>query len=84
MRLFGEGIFTGHRIIPFPARKEKKDLEPALGYCAYCDRTHDERVNVLTLTSEHIIADALGCGIELPAASCAVCQKVTAEFNAQS
>lgn len=61
-------------------RKKKERLKP-LGCCAYCGRSQDKHGKPLALTSEHIIAEALGCGIELPEASCSDCQRVTSEFE---
>lgn len=79
-RIFQEGTFKSERTIAFPAQKKKEQLQP-LRCCAYCGRKHDEQGTLLALTSEHIIAEALGCGIELPEASCSDCQRVTAEFE---
>ncbi|WP_035677782.1 hypothetical protein [Bradyrhizobium liaoningense] len=79
-RIFQEGTFRRGRTIAFPAQKKKEQLKP-LGCCAYCGRSQDEQGQPLALTSEHVIAEALGCGIELPEASCSDCQRVTSEFE---
>lgn len=78
--MFGEGTFQGRHLIAFPAQKRREHLR-ALGRCAYCGRSQDQNGDPLTLTSEHIIADALGGGIEVPEASCSDCQRVTSEFE---
>ncbi len=79
-RMFAEGRFTGQRLIAFPAQKRREALH-ALGCCAYCGRANDQHGFALPLTSEHVIAEALGCGLELPQASCFDCQRVTSEFE---
>ena len=79
-RMYREGIFTSEHIIAFPAQKRNERLKP-LGCCAYCGRSQDENGGPLTLTSEHIIAEALGCGVELPESSCSDCQRVTSDFE---
>lgn len=79
-RIFHEGRFVGSQRLDFPAAKKRVRLD-ALKRCAYCDRDKDDRGQALKLTSEHIIPEALGAGIEVPEASCADCQHVTAEFE---
>lgn len=79
-RVFTQGEFAGEHIIRFPAIKKREYLAK-LGACAYCGRTHDDQGNALKLTSEHIIPEALGAGIEFPDASCSDCQRVTAEYE---
>ncbi|UTD27522.1 HNH endonuclease [Bradyrhizobium sp. WD16] len=78
--MYREGTFSKEHTIAFPAQKKKVRLKP-LGCCAYCGRSQDEHGKPLVLTSEHIIAEALGCGIEVPEASCSDCQRVTSEFE---
>ncbi len=79
-RLFPEGRFSGEYIEAFPAFKVKHKLRPH-GRCVYCGRAKDDTGNTLKLTSEHIIPEFLGAGLELPDASCAECQKVTSGFE---
>lgn len=64
----------------FPEVKIRTKLQP-LGRCAYCGRTHDDLGAPLKLTSEHIIPEFLGAGIELPGSSCSVCQGSTSKFE---
>ncbi|OWV69645.1 hypothetical protein ATY77_21000 [Rhizobium sp. R634] len=79
-RMFEEGTIEGTHIRAFPAIKKKENL-PALGQCVYCHRKADDNGKPLKLTSEHVIPEFLGVGLELPAASCAECQKATADFE---
>lgn len=76
MRLFAQGEFTGEHVERLPAIKRRKRLED-LGYCAYCGQIADSSGNKIELSSEHIIPEFLGSGLELPASSCAACQKAT-------
>ena len=79
-RMFAEGSFTGEHLEAFPASKVKRKLPP-FGRCVYCGRKKDESGNALKLTSEHIIPEFFGAGLELPRASCADCQDVTSRFE---
>lgn len=79
-RMFAEGKFRGEHLEAFPAAKAKHKLKP-FGRCVYCGRDQDDVGIPLTLTSEHIIPEFLGAGLELPDASCADCQKVTSGFE---
>lgn len=79
-RMFAEGTFEGTHTHVFPAVKKKGNL-PAAGRCVYCRRQADKEGNPLKLTSEHIIPEFLGAGLELPAASCPECQMATADFE---
>ena len=79
-RMFEEGVFDGIHTHVFPAIKKKENLPPA-GRCVYCHRQTDEDGKPLKLTSEHVIPEFLGAGLELPAASCSECQLTTAEFE---
>ncbi|WP_378946645.1 hypothetical protein [Mesorhizobium sp. ANAO-SY3R2] len=79
-RMFAEGRFRGEHLEVFPAVKASHILRP-MGYCVYCLRDKDGAGNVLKLTSEHIIPEFFGAGLELPDASCADCQKVTSKFE---
>jgi hypothetical protein len=79
-RMFAEGTFRGEHLQSFPAQKTKSTLQ-ALGGCAYCGRCQDEQGQSIKLTSEHIIPEFLGAGLELPEASCVDCQKVTSTFE---
>ncbi|WP_152565922.1 hypothetical protein [Devosia riboflavina] len=76
MRLFAQGDFTGEHLERLPAIKTRRRLED-LGYCAYCGQSDDSVGNEIALSSEHIIPEFLGSGLELPASSCAACQKAT-------
>lgn len=76
MRLYQHGTFAGEKLEPFPAIKQKRKLQP-FGRCIYCGRSHDADGARLALTSEHIIPEFLGAGLELPTASCHDCQKIT-------
>ena len=79
-RMFAEGTFHGEHLEAFPPTKAKRELAP-LGRCAYCSCEKDSHGLSLKLTSEHIIPEFLGAGLELPSASCASCQKVTSTFE---
>ncbi|MEX2697082.1 hypothetical protein [Rhizobium mongolense] len=79
-RMYREGFFSGQALCSFPAIKEKRKLA-ALGCCAYCGRTRDPNGKLLELTSEHVIPEFLGAGLELPEASCADCQTATSGFE---
>lgn len=79
-RMFAEGKFSGEHLLTFPAQKTNSKLA-AFGRCVYCGRDKDEHGQPLRLTSEHVIPEFLGAGLELPAASCAACQKTTATFE---
>lgn len=79
-RIFPEGVFFGKQLIAFPAVK-KKEMLKSFGRCVYCGRSHDAQGKAIKLTSEHVISEALGCGTEVPEASCLDCQLVTAEFE---
>lgn len=76
MRFFAQGEFTGEHVERLPAIKTRKRLG-RLGYCAYCGQSVDSSGNQIELSSEHIIPEFLGSGLELPASSCAECQKAT-------
>lgn len=79
-RMFAEGVFRAKHLLTFPAQKTKGKME-AFGRCIYCARQKDEHGQPLRLTSEHIIPEFLGAGLELPDASCPTCQKITATFE---
>jgi len=79
-RMFEEGTFHGEHLEAFPARKVTRKLKP-FGRCVYCGRDRDEHGAPLKLTSEHVIPEYLGAGLELPQATCADCQKNTSEFE---
>ncbi|MHA6689312.1 hypothetical protein [Devosia sp. A449] len=78
--MFAEGMFDGEHLEAFSAVKTRKDL-PGFGSCVYCGRDHDSEGNALKLTSEHVIPEFLGAGLELPDASCHDCQKATSRFE---
>jgi len=80
-RMFAEGVFHGEHLQIFPSQKTKGKLA-AFGRCVYCGRDQDENGLPLKLTSEHVIPEFLGAGLELPDASCPTCQSVTATFEA--
>lgn len=78
--MFAEGTFRGEHQESFSSIKNKRKLS-SFGRCVYCGR-HDDADGVpLKLTSEHIIPEYLGAGLELPEASCSDCQTVTGEFE---
>jgi hypothetical protein len=79
-RLYDEGQFFGENLEAFPPVKTKKHLPP-FGRCVYCNRYCDTSGVPLKLTSEHIIPEFLGAGLELPVASCAECQKFTSSVE---
>lgn len=79
-RMYQEGTFHGEHLEVFPAKKVKRFLQP-FNRCVYCGRDKDERGESLKLTSEHVIPEYLGAGLEMPAASCLECQKITSEFE---
>lgn len=78
--MFAEGKFDGDHLEAFSPVKTKKDL-PGFGSCVYCGRGQDSEGNALKLTSEHVIPEFLGAGLELPEASCLDCQKATCKFE---
>lgn len=80
-RTFAEGKFKGEHLEAFSAVKTRKDL-PGFGSCVFCGRNRDSDGNALKLTSEHVISEFLGAGLELPDASCNDCQKTTSRFEA--
>ncbi|MER8567718.1 HNH endonuclease [Mesorhizobium sp. M0924] len=75
-----EGRFFGEYLEDFPAQKVRSKL-PSLGHCAFCGRSKQANGQPLKLTSEHVLPEFLGAGLELPRASCNTCQKVTAAFE---
>ena len=79
-RVFNEGTFAGEHLETFPAVKKKTLLSPA-GCCIYCGRDKDAAGKRIELTSEHIIPEFLGAGLELPKASCEKCQKATSDIE---
>ncbi len=79
-RVFEEGTFTGEKLEAFLAVKAERHLPP-FGRCVYCGRDRDDAGDPLKLTSEHIIPEFLGAGLELPEASCAECQKATSKVE---
>lgn len=79
-RMFAEGRFSGGPIEAFPAIKSRRKLEP-FGSCVYCGGKNGSDKKPLKLTSEHIIPEFLGAGLELPEASCDDCQKLTSQFE---
>lgn len=80
-RMWEEGKFVGEGTRTLPPVK-RKELLPPLGSCVYCQRQADRDGTPLKLTSEHVIPEFLGAGLELPNASCAECQRTTANFEA--
>jgi len=81
VRMLTSGSFVPTRTkLSFPEVKFRNKLS-ALGFCAYCGRTHDSNNEQIVLTSEHIIPEFLGAGLELPEASCPDCQAVTSKFE---
>lgn len=79
-RTFSEGNFVGENVEVFSAVKTKTKLKP-FGSCLYCGRERDAAGAVLSLSSEHIIPEFLGAGLELPESSCNSCQNTTSKFE---
>ncbi|WP_210245793.1 hypothetical protein [Ciceribacter naphthalenivorans] len=79
-RIFQEGEFEGRHTHVLPAIKRREVL-PALGRCVYCRRQQDACGRRLNLTSEHVIPEFLGAGLELAASSCFDCQRTTSDFE---
>ncbi|ESX56677.1 hypothetical protein NLY43_21090 [Mesorhizobium sp. C416B] len=75
-RSFAQGSFNGEYLEIIPAVR-KRTLLPKLGRCAYCGQVADSSGNLLPLSSEHVVPDFLGAGLELPSSSCAKCAKAT-------
>lgn len=80
LRMFAEGTFSGEHLEAFSPIKQKQKLRP-LGCCVYCHAEKNDDGDCLPLTSEHVIPEFLGAGLELPDASCANCQEVTSKFE---
>lgn len=78
--VYQSGEFHGEHLFSFPAVKQKHKLT-AVGRCIYCGLNKGADGTALTLTSEHVIPEFLGSGLELPEASCHTCQATTAAFE---
>ena len=78
--VFSEGVYIEQTSYGFAAQKRKEDLAP-MQCCIFCGRDKDASGATLKLTSEHVIPEFLGAGLELPNATCHSCQVVSAEFE---
>jgi hypothetical protein len=74
LRWYDAGVFHGEHLEVFPAIKNRQKLE-LFGRCIYCGHRS------LNLSSEHVIPEFLGAGLELPASSCSDCQVSTSAIE---
>ncbi|WAC27871.1 hypothetical protein [Ancylobacter sp. SL191] len=79
-RMYGEGQFVGEYLEAFPVVKKRRKLDP-FKRCVYCGRDRDTDGAAIKLSSEHVIPEFLGAGLELPDSSCPDCQHVTAVYE---
>ncbi|WP_146056472.1 hypothetical protein [Methylobacterium sp. V23] len=79
-RMYAEGAFKGFDIECLPLLKKSVKLR-GQGRCVYCGGTHDAAGRPLKLTSEHVVPEFLGAGLELTASSCDACQTKTSSFE---